>query len=171
MVALVLAGGPLARSAPLADWRYMENTDIAWRAYGRGAFREAQRAARALFVLVYADWCEWCHKFETETLETPMIRDRLEEGYLPVAVDYDAQPALAKQLGVRRVPSVVLITPQGEKLARFFGFLGPEDLADTLDGVRSAWRGGGLPKEPLQEFGNEETCCPLAAPEERAAPK
>jgi len=143
----------------------MDETLISWRAYGSGAFQEAMRTGRPLFVFVYADWCPWCQKLETEALETEPISRRLEREFIPVAVDYDRQPKLSKQLGTRLVPTVIVVSPDRKKLLRFFGFLDAPALADTLDRTLAKWRAGELPAEP-EEFGREELCCPIEAPRE-----
>ena len=144
-------------------WKYMVETSISWRAYGEAAFAEARRTNRPLFVLIFADWCEWCRKYEIEALETPQIRKRLDKDYIPVAVDQVKQPDLARRLGAKLVPTTLLLTPDGKKLSRFYGVTGSDDLADTLDRILALWRQGELPYE---EFGDAETCCPLMAPPE-----
>ncbi|NOZ09640.1 MAG: DUF255 domain-containing protein [Gammaproteobacteria bacterium] len=144
----------------------MNETKIPWRSYGKETYDEAKKLDRPLFVLIYADWCKWCKKFEKETLETPELMELLQSKYIPVAIDNDKQPQLAKQLGAKLVPTVVLITPDGEKLLRFYGFLDKGGLLDTLDQTQVAWRKGELPDKEVKEFGNAETCCPFVAPPE-----
>lgn len=56
------------------------------------------------------------------------------------------------------VPTSLLLTPDGKKLLRFYGFVGPKDLVETLDQVLLLWRQGKLPK---RDFGDVESCCPL----------
>lgn len=142
-------------------WNYRERTQIDWRGYGAGAFEEAGSSNRPVFVLVYADWCEWCKKYELETLERAPIRKRLGQEWVPVAVDYDESPALARRLGVKLVPTTLLLTPEAKKLQRFFGVIDAASLAENLDRVREMWRRGELPEA---DFGDERTCCPLPPP-------
>ena len=156
----------VAATAAAAKWKYMAVSRIDWQPYGSAAYQEAARRSVPLFVFVYADWCRWCKKLEQETLETPRIRKWLAESYLPVAVDYDKQPKLAAKLGARLVPTVLLVSPKGEKLLRFFGFLKAADLEGTLKDTLAAWRAGELPEETMREFGSFETCCPLVPPPE-----
>jgi len=159
----LLLVAPMSEAAT-AGWDYMAVTRINWQLYGEKTFAAARSQGKPLFVFVYADWCQWCEKLERETLETPQIRQWLADNYMPVAVDFDRQPKLARQLGARLVPTIVLITPEGEKLSRFYGFQDAQSMADTLQQVLTAWKKGELPDKSLHEFGSEETCCPLAAP-------
>jgi len=147
-----------AHARASSNWNYMEQTQIDWLPYGQQAFDAATIHKRPLFVFIYADWCGWCQQFEQRTLETGPIRRRLKDDYVPVAIDYEKEKELAKKLGARLVPTTLLLSPQGKKLVRFYGLLKPEELSETLDQTRDMWRRGVLPNE---EFGNEETCCPL----------
>lgn len=156
-VVLLLAAWPV-RAGELTGWHYLEQTRIAWRPYGEAAFAEARRVGKPLFVLVFADWCEWCRKYEVETLETDAIRERLGRDYIPVAVDHTTQRSLAKQLGAKLVPTTLLLTPEGEKLLRFYGVQPAAALADTLDRANVLWKRGEIPQP---DFGDIETCCPL----------
>lgn len=143
-------------------WKYMANTRINWQAYGEQAFALAKKRGRPLFVLIYADWCEWCEKYEIETLETDIIRKEIQSKFIPVAVDIDAQPELAKQLGATLVPASLILTPDAKKLIRFYGVASAADLSETLGQVLTAWRQGRLPA--ADDFGDVSTCCPTAPP-------
>ena len=165
-VVLFLVTLTTASGAGVTSWTYMDETKLSWRAYGQATFDEAKKRDIPLFVLVYADWCEWCKKLENETLETPKIMKLLQGKYIPVAINYDKQPKLAKQLGAKLVPTMILMTPGNEKLLRFYGFINIEDLSGTLDQTMVAWRKGELPDKEVEEFGSVETCCPLVAPKE-----
>ena len=140
------------------DWHYMSETQIDWRPYRQQVFEQAKKEKRPLFVLIYADWCEWCKKYEQMALETQPVQKRLSTDYIPVAVDYDKEKALAQSLGARLVPTTLLITPEGKKLARLYGLVNQEDLPEILDRILSLWRRGEIPEN---EFGSEKTCCPL----------
>lgn len=158
MLVVLLLGAWRIQATEVTGWHYMEQTRIAWRPYGEATFAEARRAGKPLFVLVFADWCEWCRKYEVETLETDAIRDRLGRDYIPVAVDYATQPALAKELGAKLVPTTLLLVPEGEKLLRFHGVQAAADLADTLDRTLALWKQG---ETPQPDYGDIDTCCPL----------
>lgn len=139
-------------------WTYRTQTNIDWHDYGETAFDQAAKRNRPLFILIYADWCEWCKKYELETLETKPIQDRLAKDWVPVLVDYDREPGLARKLGATLVPTTLLATPKGDKILRFHGILSAAELAENLDRMHAGWRNGEL---PVEEFGDQSTCCPL----------
>ena len=139
-------------------WRYHQKTQIKWREYSGAAFLEAKEKNKPLFVFIYSDLCGWCRKFETESLEKPSIKSILSKKFVPVAIDQQTQPELAKQLGVSLVPASLLITPDKQKLLRLYGYLSEKELSDVLSKSLSSWRKGEIPEE---EFGDESTCCPI----------
>jgi thioredoxin-like negative regulator of GroEL len=140
------------------EWNYREQSKIQWREYGDAAFAEAKAMNKPLYVLIYANWCHWCKKFETKTLETELIRNLLQEKMIPVAVDNVEQPEIGQKLGAKLVPTSVILTPDGQRLLRFYGFLSADELDEALRRTLLRWRKGELPEE---EFGDESTCCPV----------
>lgn len=148
----------LSAAGQAEEWNYRTQTETDWRQYGTDAFAEASASGRPVFVLVYADWCAWCKKYEVETLEQPPIRRRLEREWVPVAVNFDESPELARRLGVKLVPTTLLLTPEAKKLQRFFGLIDARALAENLDRVANMWHRGEIPEA---DFGDESTCCPL----------
>jgi len=152
-LSLVLSGIFLWSSVSYAaTWNYMNETSIRWFSFGDKAFAKARKSGKPVYVFVFADWCNWCKKFETEALETPTIRALIEKEFVPVAIDFTKFPDLAKQVGTIGVPTNVLYTPEGKKLLRFFGYIGPKDLEEIFLKTLDRWRRGELPEE--DEFGN-----------------
>lgn len=140
------------------EWKYLENSKIQWKEYNKTTFSEAKQTGKPLYVLVYADWCHWCKKFETETIETESIRTLLQEQMIPVAVNNDAQPEIGKDLRARLVPTSIILSPDGVLILRFYGFLAAAELKESLEATLTQWRLGELPEET---FGDEATCCPI----------
>jgi len=140
------------------DWNYLSQSLIAWQPYGKAVFEQARRKQQPLFVLVYSDQCHWCRKYELQSIETDGVQRRLQQDYLPVAVDVLKQPVLAQKLGAIVVPTTLLLTPDGKRIAKFHGFVDERDLSAILDENLRGWRKGDI---KAKEFGNEATCCSL----------
>ena len=157
-VAPPLVFGQGKTEEPPEGWSYLAVSRIPWRPLSDAAFEEARRLDRPLFVLVFADWCHWCHKYETETLETEAVRTLLTSRFIPVAVDHARQPEVARRLGARLVPTSIVLAPDGRRLLRFYGFIGPRELVDVLGRILERREQGEFPAE---EGGDASTCCPL----------
>jgi len=156
--ALMQLFGASAVAGGLTDWRYLAHTQIEWRSYGDAALAEAGKTGRPLFVLLFSDSCRWCRKYETEAIEPSVVRELINDRFVPVAVNVDREPGLARKLGARVVPTTLILSPGGVKLLRFHGVQPAADLADTLQQLLVLWRRGELPE---QDFGDIETCCPV----------
>ncbi len=157
---LVAMGFPLTGWSASNDthWDYMQSSALKWSSFDAATLQKARKLKRPLFVLVYLDTCHWCRKYETETLESKRILKRLRADYYPVAVNSALQPEVAKKLGAQMVPTTILLTPDGRKMAKFMGFVGERDLADILDANLYRWRKGEVTGE---DFGAPEACCPI----------
>ena len=86
-------------------------------------------SGRAVVADFYADWCAPCRAVAPEL-------DKLESQFGSdvdfVKVDVDANPALALDLGVMGVPTVVHFSPGGDEVARSTGAAPAQALAFRL---------------------------------------
>lgn len=156
LITLLLFGSVLSGTA-LAGVD-VETSTIGWRTYNDQVLHEARQTNKPVFIFVYAQWCQWCGKYEKETLENENIRKRLKTEFIPAVVDYDLDQGLALKLGTRLVPTSLIMTPDGKRIIRFYGMLTPKELDETLTQALLLWRQG---KVPARDFGDERTCCPL----------
>lgn len=148
-------------TAEKKTWDYLQVSSIKWHTYDQAALNQARQLNRPIFVFVFLNTCHWCHKYETETLETAKITKRLKQDYFPIAIDSAKHPDLLKQLGVTVVPTTLLLTPERRKIVKFQGHVDARDLADILDANLFRWRKGEITGE---EFGDPAVCCPLDPP-------
>lgn len=148
----------LSQAAEVGAWDYLSQSALKWHSFNAKTLALAQKSKKPILVLVFKDDCVWCQKYESESIETKAVLKRLRNDYLPVAVDANKQPALAKKLGAFLVPTTLLLTPRAEKIVKFHGFVNERDLTDLLDANLYRWRKGVV---NATEFGDITTCCPL----------
>ncbi|MGO9110741.1 MAG: thioredoxin fold domain-containing protein [Thermoguttaceae bacterium] len=79
----------------------------------------ACQSNRLVLVLFSAPWCTACHHLENDIRNQPGAVAALEGNYVPVKINYDYYPNTAKQYGVTRLPTTVILAPtaRGEVLA------------------------------------------------------
>lgn len=76
-----------------------------------------------------SDWCGWCMKLEEEVFSKKEFKKYADENLVCVLVDFPRRTALKKNLqeqndalaqkfGIRSYPSVIILSPDGEKLAQ-----------------------------------------------------
>jgi protein disulfide-isomerase len=90
-----------------------------WDATIDSAKAAARQSNRLVLVLFSAPWCTACHHLESDIRDQPGAAAALEANFVPVKINYDYYPNTAKQYGVTRLPTTVILAPnpQGDVLA------------------------------------------------------
>ena len=129
-------GGPEERPAsggvPAA---VSHNTrEIDWVTDWDGAFARARDEKKMVVVDFYADWCVWCRRLDTTTYRDPEVVRYMSERVIPVKMDVEARPGkgLANRYGVDGLPTIVILSPEGEEIGRIPGYLRAEEFLATV---------------------------------------
>jgi thiol:disulfide interchange protein len=83
---------------------------ITWRPTFDIARREAQRTHKPMFVEFMASWCSDCRHLRETTLSDPAVMTALNTT-VPVQIDVDAQPELARRYNVDAIPALLFVDP------------------------------------------------------------
>jgi tetratricopeptide (TPR) repeat protein len=105
---------------------------ITWRTDYNTARKEAQDKGLPLLVVVGTDNCFYCRKLEANTFTDPNVAAIIAGGFVPLKVDANREPALAKALKVQVYPTMVLAAPDGKIHAFIEGYVEGDRLADHL---------------------------------------
>lgn len=77
----------------------------------------------------YAEWCQPCKML------TRIAEDAADKITTPIeSIDIDQQMDLARQYGVRGVPTMVLVDDEGKEISRKVGMMQEQELIDFLEG-------------------------------------
>ncbi len=101
--------------------------------YNKG-LAEAKKDGKPLFLLLYADWCHWCQKTQSETLTDPRI-ERLRDKFVWMKVNSNKEKKYKKQYGQNGFPMIVLMKPDGSVLKKIDGYRDAGKLAAELKEV------------------------------------
>jgi len=104
---------------------------VPWRYDLDGAKVEAGREKKPLLVYFTADWCGPCQHMKSTTWADARVAEALKD-YIPVQIDVDDQPNIARTFGVRGIPRVQVMTADGTLGQSLTGAVSPEDMADWL---------------------------------------
>ena len=96
----------------------INNHAIQWEANPHAAALKARAESKAVLLHFTADWCGPCKSQKRFVFSNPTIIRAINQNFIPVLVDIDANPALAQELNVRTVPYDVFLTPDGEVITR-----------------------------------------------------
>jgi uncharacterized protein YyaL (SSP411 family) len=148
---LTLVAGCLAERGPLtnrmeqAGTAYLERAadqPIGWQPWGRQAFALAARLNRPVLLYIGAADCRSCERMDRESYGDPALGALIDSLFVPVRVDRDERPDLARRYqvavhalaGLRGYPLTLFLTPDGA--AFFGGTYFPNDDPVTGRGLR-----------------------------------
>ncbi|MGI9304564.1 MAG: thioredoxin domain-containing protein, partial [Gammaproteobacteria bacterium] len=123
------------------------NDPVAWQTWGPQAFEEAREENKLLFVSVGYFSCHWCHVMQRESYQNDDIAKQLNDGFIPIKVDRELEPALDSRLmnflqatrGHGGWPLNAFVTPEGHPLAAIV-YLPPDQFAGFLERLDERWR-------------------------------
>ena len=81
-----------------------------------------------------SDWCGWCIRLRKQVLDTPAFEDYVKDKFVLAEIDLPRNPKfdaklrarneeICNQYGVSGFPTVLVITPKGEVIGGFSGYL------------------------------------------------
>jgi len=105
--------------------------------------------------------CPPCVRLERKVFSQPVVSHTISQQFVPIKVNVDHFPEIAKQFGIDRWPSDVLMTPQGAVLHRQTS---PSDGTDYLNMIRQvAWRhANGTQLQPPSLASNPQSGQPIS---------
>jgi thiol:disulfide interchange protein DsbD len=130
-LALLLATAPGESPAPPL-------LTIKWERKFDEAVKKAKRAGKPLVVDFWAEWCGWCQRLDRTTYADPAVVRRAQE-FVAVKVNTEGsrrELEVSAKYGVRSLPTILFLSPQGRQLFRVNGFQGPGQFPRTLDAAR-----------------------------------
>ena len=118
--------------------------DMTWYRSADGlekGFQIAQQENKPVVVYFWAIWCQYCAKFQTDTLGNPQVKKILEEDYVLVAMDLDIDKDVSRKYGVSYPPYVLFLDGNDTVLERVAGAVDAQTLLPVVTKVRDQVRG------------------------------
>lgn len=117
---------------------------IHWRTDYNAARKEAEEKGRPLFIEVGTESCFYCRKLEAGPLREPAILRHLETDFIPLKIDANREPALARALKVNLYPTLVLAGVDGKIHSFLEGYVEAPRIEEQMDRLL-ALNGGATP--------------------------
>ena len=115
------------------DAPYNNARMIPWQTNLQQAARQAQQARRPMMVTVTANWCGYCTRMKNETFRDARVIGQLNTaGFVPVNLDSDANAQLVSRLGIRSLPTTLIVGSDMKILERLDGFRTADQLGLSL---------------------------------------
>jgi uncharacterized protein len=126
---------------------------VNWLPWGEGAFEQARKQDKPIFLSVGYSTCHWCHVMERESFESEAIADLLNRDFISIKVDREERPDVDRVYmyfvqafsGSGGWPMSVWLTPE---LRPFFGgtYFPPDSrygrpgFPSVLQQIAGAWK-------------------------------
>lgn len=107
-------------------------TGVRWQTTLEGAKRVAAQNNLLVLIHFWAPYCTACRRMEQEVFPDPAVAGALQAYYVPVKINTEYFPATANQFGITSLPTDIVLTPQGQVLAKMEGMMKPSDYSMRL---------------------------------------
>jgi thiol-disulfide isomerase/thioredoxin/YHS domain-containing protein len=87
-----------------------------WQTNLDAAKRQAAQSNRLVLAHFWAPWCGPCRKLETTVFNQPGVAAAMEARFVPVKINVDDWPATSRNFEVERLPTDVIMAPDGRVL-------------------------------------------------------
>ena len=138
----VRAGTPASEDVARARRRRPAAT-ITVEDFTPAVFERARRQGRIVLVDGAAAWCHWCHVMDETTYRDPEVVRLVGERFVFVRFDVDARPDLGDRYEATGWPATILISPGGDELGRYKGFLPADRMLSILRAAAAGGAAGG----------------------------
>jgi thioredoxin-related protein len=101
----------------------------------KAALLKAKNENKLLMMVLGADYCPWCRKFERNTLSSELIMPRLKADFVTLVVDkkFDSN-SFPKEFQTQLTPKVFFIDPTKQKsIYETTGYIKKKEFAKDLD--------------------------------------
>ena len=118
-----------------------------WLDYTKG-IEQANTQKRMIFVSVWASWCKSCAIMEQETYSNPVIKELLQEYFVPVHLDFESTELITcqgkkmptkncviEQLQIQALPAFAVLSPNGYLVLSVMDLLDPNELTSFIQQV------------------------------------
>lgn len=137
---------------------------VNWQTDVEGALRTANKTNQLVLMKFTADWCVYCKKMEHETFTKPAVAATVNQSFVPVLVDADKHADLVKHLEIKRLPSMLVVSPEMVILKRINGYRTEQKLMPDLNSVIAEHRPNTPPVNVVSSSQTVDTPAPVATP-------
>jgi len=105
------------------------------------SLQKAQQENKPVAIYFWAIWCQYCARFQSDTLGNPQVKEILEKDYVLVAMDLDIDRDVARKYGVSYPPYVLFLDGNDKVLERIPGAVDADYFLPIVTKVRDQVRG------------------------------
>ncbi|RMH09556.1 MAG: thioredoxin domain-containing protein [Nitrospirae bacterium] len=112
---------------------------IAWLSWDQAAFDRAKAEDKLILLDLTAVWCHACHMMDITTYADPEVHKLVRQHFIPIRVDTDQRPDIARRYKHGGWPTTSILLPTGEIVFQA-NALDPEELIAVLEDTENLYR-------------------------------
>jgi thiol:disulfide interchange protein len=118
-----------------------------WLEYSAG-MKQALAQNKMVFVSAWAPWCKSCAIMEQETYNKPIIKEMLQEFFVPVHLNFESTQLIAcqgktlptknciiEEFQIQALPAFAILSPRGTLVLSVMDLLDPSELTSFIQQV------------------------------------
>jgi protein disulfide-isomerase len=106
-------------------------SSVAWRTNLNDALAESRQTGKPVLADFSAEWCGPCQVMKHDVWTDAAVGREVERLYVPLAVDVDANGAVAQRYGINSIPAILILDASGKVLRRG-SFMTRQEVLDFL---------------------------------------
>lgn len=151
---------PLLLCADIHAQDTNDQASVSWLSF-QEALVAAEASGRPILVDVFAPWCPWCQKLQTEVYPDAEIQKYIEKNFEIARLDIEDKEGsiefkgytltaaeLASGLGAEATPTTVFLASNGDYITRLPGYVEADEFIHVLKYIGS----GAFKSQAFQEF-------------------
>ncbi|ANW94906.1 hypothetical protein AXE80_00735 [Wenyingzhuangia fucanilytica] len=108
---------------------------IDWQELSAKTFEQAKKENKIILLNLAANWCHWCHVMDDETYENNKVISFLNQHFISVKADQDANPELSNRYKDYGWPATIFINADGIDIVKRAGFIAPDNFLKLLKAI------------------------------------
>ena len=125
-------------------------TQLNWYKDVQAAVQEASRSKKPMLVEFTAEWCGYCRKMK-KTYSDDRVASHVQNCFVPLSVDADEERNFAQTVGIKGLPTTVIISPEFKVIKKITGYRTPRQLNDELGTICPPHHRASEPRTPVQQ--------------------
>jgi thiol:disulfide interchange protein len=114
---------------------------VEWLASMDEALQQAAKKDRPIMIDVYADWCVWCKRLDSDTYANKDVVAK-SGSFVDLKLDADANRSIVTQYKIGGLPTVLFLDAKGKEIHRIIGYKPPDQFIMEMETALSAFKSG-----------------------------
>ncbi|MFA6189317.1 MAG: thioredoxin family protein [Sulfuricurvum sp.] len=117
-----------------AEVNYLRNYEM--------AIKTAKEQNKPVMLVVVADYCPWCKKFERKTLKDSAVMAKVNENFVSIVIDkYKDKGKYPEEFLTPIIPVVFFIEPKKQKvLTKTVAYMKPDEFIKNMNDALSLYK-------------------------------